>query len=78
MQKHMGAGKELVDRENVGCLQAKNQHIPNIFPTFLPHIVNKVPISTFQPHFPQRIIFSEFCQRGGGSLFFKTSNFIII
>ena len=49
----LGAGKELVDREIVGCLQAKNQHIPNIFPTLLPHIVKKVPISTFQPHFPR-------------------------
>ena len=42
-----GAGKELMDREYVGNLWYKNQHIPQIFPTCSPYIVNEVPTSTF-------------------------------
>ena len=47
INRKMGAGKELMDRENVGNLWDKNQHIPRIFPMCSPYIVNKVPTSTF-------------------------------
>ena len=47
-----GAGKELMDRENVGNLWDKNQHIPRMFPMCSQYVVNKVPTSTFWQQFP--------------------------
>ena len=48
----LGAGEELLDRENVGNLWDKNPHIPHKFPTGSPYIVNEVPTSTIPQYIP--------------------------
>ena len=47
-----GAGKQLLDTEIMGSLWARNQLISHIFPTYSPHIVNKVPTSTINQQNP--------------------------